>query len=362
MVYVLPPHRRCRNGVRNYFPDPNLTRGAYVLMITGTNMEGVEAAGELLTDLPRLTSVLRGRGLDPARKVEQLELLIRLECLTKSARRSEVVLTPREIAVSPHFLRPLAAMLFQTAWAVGSSWPRFWVGRGDDPAPWPDTGSRRNQAIELIRAESRRKRFEILKALWHEIEGYARPVTCWGLRFLERAGTKKRLSSFARYSGRIRSCRSVRTWLWTSCYGPDSDARPALRLRACGRTDDAAVHFGMGQLESGPSIRSGGGTLRKKRRPIQARPAALLQYAESCAETGQGGRPRRSWEPWPSEVAGPLHFRAGVLLPRWISMPPPPRVPPAKGEGTDSYDTGFQSRLAQFKAGNAQRRRGRLPN
>jgi len=70
---------------------PNLTRGAYVLIIAGTNMEGVEAAGELVTDLPRLAGILRGRGIDPARKVEQLELLIRLECLTKSARRSEVI-------------------------------------------------------------------------------------------------------------------------------------------------------------------------------------------------------------------------------------------------------------------------------
>ena len=53
----------------------NLSHNGFVLIIAGTNMEGTEAAGELVTDLPRLTAALRSRGIDPPSKVEQLELL-----------------------------------------------------------------------------------------------------------------------------------------------------------------------------------------------------------------------------------------------------------------------------------------------
>ncbi len=70
---------------------PNLTHDAFVLILAGSNMEGTEAAGELATDLPRLTESLRQRGIDPNGKVEQLELLMRVECMTTASGRSEIV-------------------------------------------------------------------------------------------------------------------------------------------------------------------------------------------------------------------------------------------------------------------------------
>ncbi len=69
----------------------NLSHNGFVLIVAGTNMEGTEAAGELVTDLPRLTAALRSRGIDPAAKVEQLELLMRLDHMGSQSSRSEII-------------------------------------------------------------------------------------------------------------------------------------------------------------------------------------------------------------------------------------------------------------------------------
>lgn len=69
----------------------NLSHNGFVLIIAGTNMEGTEAAGELATDLPRLSAALRSRGIDPAVKVEQLELLMRLDHMGAQSSRSEII-------------------------------------------------------------------------------------------------------------------------------------------------------------------------------------------------------------------------------------------------------------------------------
>ena len=69
----------------------NLSHNGFVLIIAGTNMEGTEAAGELVTDLPRLIRALRSRGIDPAAKVEQLELLMRLDHMSSQSSRSEII-------------------------------------------------------------------------------------------------------------------------------------------------------------------------------------------------------------------------------------------------------------------------------
>jgi hypothetical protein len=70
---------------------PNLSGEGFVLIIAGTNMEGTEAAGELVTDLPRLASALRSRGIDPSAKVGQLELLLRLDHMNNQSSRSEII-------------------------------------------------------------------------------------------------------------------------------------------------------------------------------------------------------------------------------------------------------------------------------
>jgi hypothetical protein len=70
---------------------PNLSRDGFVLIIAGTNMEGTEAAGEFVTDLPRLAAALRSCGIDPAAKVERLELLMRLDHMRAECTRSEII-------------------------------------------------------------------------------------------------------------------------------------------------------------------------------------------------------------------------------------------------------------------------------
>lgn len=70
---------------------PNLSHNGFVLIIAGTNMEGTEAAGEFVTDLPRLASALRSRGIDPTAKVDQFELLMRLDHMNTQSSRSEII-------------------------------------------------------------------------------------------------------------------------------------------------------------------------------------------------------------------------------------------------------------------------------
>jgi hypothetical protein len=70
---------------------PNLSGDGFVLIVAGTNMEGTEAAGELATDLPRLASALRSRGIDPAARVGQLELLMRVNHMNNQSSRSEII-------------------------------------------------------------------------------------------------------------------------------------------------------------------------------------------------------------------------------------------------------------------------------
>ena len=70
---------------------PNLSHDGFILIIAGTNMEGTEAAGELVTNLPKLASALRSRGIDPTAKVEQLELLLRLNHYGTQSSRSEII-------------------------------------------------------------------------------------------------------------------------------------------------------------------------------------------------------------------------------------------------------------------------------
>ena len=69
----------------------NLAGKAPVLIIAGTNAESTEAAGELATDIPRLTRELQKLGIDPAGKASQMELLIRVQHLNQAPSRSEVI-------------------------------------------------------------------------------------------------------------------------------------------------------------------------------------------------------------------------------------------------------------------------------
>jgi hypothetical protein len=64
--------------VRN--PDQN----GHVLLLGGANAEGTEAAGKLVTELPRWAAVLKGCGISPTGPLQQFELLLRLNMMAGS--------------------------------------------------------------------------------------------------------------------------------------------------------------------------------------------------------------------------------------------------------------------------------------
>ena len=64
--------------VRN--PDQN----GHVLLLAGANAEGTEAAGKLVTDLPRLSEALKSCGISPSGPPQNFELLLRLNMMAGS--------------------------------------------------------------------------------------------------------------------------------------------------------------------------------------------------------------------------------------------------------------------------------------
>ena len=70
---------------------PNLTGKGWVLMVAGTSAEGTGAASELLTDPARLRKELLARGINPAGRVQRLELLLRVQSQGMDARRYQVI-------------------------------------------------------------------------------------------------------------------------------------------------------------------------------------------------------------------------------------------------------------------------------
>jgi hypothetical protein len=70
--------------VRN--PDQN----GQVLLIGGANAEGTEAAGKLVTDLPRLSKVLQDCGIPPSGSLQHFELLLRLNMMAGSPTNTNV--------------------------------------------------------------------------------------------------------------------------------------------------------------------------------------------------------------------------------------------------------------------------------
>jgi len=70
---------------------PNLTGKGWVLMVAGTSAEGTGAASELLTDPARLRKELVARGINPAGRVQRLELLLRVQSQGMDSRRYQVI-------------------------------------------------------------------------------------------------------------------------------------------------------------------------------------------------------------------------------------------------------------------------------
>jgi hypothetical protein len=62
-----------------------------VLLLAGASGEGTEAAGKLVTDLPRLSSILKSCGLNPSGRPMHFELLLRFNAMAGSANNIDVV-------------------------------------------------------------------------------------------------------------------------------------------------------------------------------------------------------------------------------------------------------------------------------
>jgi hypothetical protein len=61
-------------------PDQN----GHALLLAGANAEGTEAAGRLVTDLPRLSAALKDCGISPSGPLQHFELLVRLNMMAGS--------------------------------------------------------------------------------------------------------------------------------------------------------------------------------------------------------------------------------------------------------------------------------------
>ena len=70
---------------------PNLTGKGWVLLVAGTSAEGTSAASELLTDPARLRKELIARGINPAGRVQKLELLLRVQSQGMDSRHYQVI-------------------------------------------------------------------------------------------------------------------------------------------------------------------------------------------------------------------------------------------------------------------------------
>jgi len=69
----------------------NPDQDGHVLLLAGANGEGTEAAGKLVTDLPRLSSILKSCGLTSSARAAHFELLLRFNAMAGSASNIDVV-------------------------------------------------------------------------------------------------------------------------------------------------------------------------------------------------------------------------------------------------------------------------------
>ncbi len=69
----------------------NPDQEGHVLLLAGASGEGTEAAGKLVTDLPRLSQISKSCGLDRPRRPALFELLLRFNAMAGSANNIDVV-------------------------------------------------------------------------------------------------------------------------------------------------------------------------------------------------------------------------------------------------------------------------------
>lgn len=136
--------------------------------------------------------------------------------------------------------------------------------------------------------------------------------------------------------------------------GRDTDARAHFTAALSAAPQDPAIHFGLAQLEfrarrfdrAVAHFDSSGNLYRQN-------PAILLQYAGSCLETGEPAKAADSLSALPPDIPPAMHFAAGVLFAKAERYPDAAHhFSLARGEGTDTYESGYNLTLAYFKAGN----------
>lgn len=69
----------------------NLDQDGQVLLLAGASGEGTEAAGKLITDVPRLTATLQKCGMEPSTPLRHFEILMRVNTMAGSPNSSDVV-------------------------------------------------------------------------------------------------------------------------------------------------------------------------------------------------------------------------------------------------------------------------------
>jgi hypothetical protein len=69
----------------------NLDQNGQALLLAGASGEGTEAAGKLVTDLPRLSATLQKCGIDPSGPLRHFELLMRVNTMAGSPNNSDIV-------------------------------------------------------------------------------------------------------------------------------------------------------------------------------------------------------------------------------------------------------------------------------
>lgn len=69
----------------------NLDQHGQVLLLAGASGEGTEAAGELATDIPRLSAVLQKCGIDPAGPIPHFELLLSVNTMAGAPNSADIV-------------------------------------------------------------------------------------------------------------------------------------------------------------------------------------------------------------------------------------------------------------------------------
>jgi hypothetical protein len=69
----------------------NAEQNGQILILAGDSREGTEAAGELIVDLPRLSTALQNCGIPPSGPVKHFEMLLRVNMMAGSPNSTEVI-------------------------------------------------------------------------------------------------------------------------------------------------------------------------------------------------------------------------------------------------------------------------------